>query len=50
MMTYVFIIDVYLEKFFYDINTIKFVLTKQILKENLHCLEQPGKACFSDES
>jgi len=35
---------------FYDINTIKFVFTKQILKENLPRLKQPGKVRFSDES
>jgi len=34
----------------FAINNIKFVLTKQILKENLPRLEQPGKVSFSDES
>ena len=47
MMTCLFIIDIYLEKDFYDINTIKFVFTKQILKENLPSLERPGKIHFS---
>ena len=49
MMTYLSIVNVYLEKIFYDINTIKFVFTKQILKENLYRLERPGKIHFSDK-
>ena len=49
MMTYLSIVNVYLEKIFYDINTIKFVFTKQILKENLPSMERPGKIYFSDK-